>query len=181
MTKKVGVNVKIDKELKEQFFELCSDLNITASSIMNIYASIVVNRKCIPFDVSIDPFYSESNMRYLKKIFEDVKEGKAHYSEHDLIDNDDQVGNYMSKGKKEIVNISIRMDENLKKDFENICEELGVTVSAAFTILIKKMVREKRVPFPITNNPFYKKSEVSAMDFIDEKRPYIFEKELTKD
>ncbi len=33
-----------------------------------------------------DPFYLESNMRYLKNIMQEIKEGKAHFVEHDLIE-----------------------------------------------------------------------------------------------
>ncbi len=89
MTMKVGVNVKIDKNLKDQFFALCSNLGLTASSVMNMYANTVVKRKCIPFDVSIDPFYCESNMRYLQKLFKDAKDGKVHFSQHDMIETDE--------------------------------------------------------------------------------------------
>ena len=34
----------------------------------------------------IDPFYSKSNIRYLEGIVKDVKDGTAHFSEHDLIE-----------------------------------------------------------------------------------------------
>lgn len=34
---------------------------------------------------SADPFYSEANIRYLEKIAQDVKDGTAHFAEHDLI------------------------------------------------------------------------------------------------
>lgn len=34
--------------------------------------------------VSVDPFYSESNMRYLEGIAHDVAQGKAHFAEHEL-------------------------------------------------------------------------------------------------
>lgn len=33
-----------------------------------------------------NPFYLESNMRYLKNIMQEIKEGKAHFVEHDLIE-----------------------------------------------------------------------------------------------
>lgn len=42
----------------------------------------------IPFELSVDPFYSESNIRYLEGIMQDVKDGKAHFAEHDLIEVD---------------------------------------------------------------------------------------------
>lgn len=39
-------------------------------------------------DVCVDPFYSESNLRYLEKIACEVAEGKAHFEQHDLIEVD---------------------------------------------------------------------------------------------
>lgn len=36
----------------------------------------------------IDPFYSDSNIRYLENIVSDIKDGKAHFAEHDLIEVD---------------------------------------------------------------------------------------------
>ena len=35
---------------------------------------------------SIDPFYTESNMAYLKKVVEDIEFGKAVLVEHELIE-----------------------------------------------------------------------------------------------
>lgn len=39
-------------------------------------------------EVSADPFYAESNVRHLENIMRDVKTGKAHFAEHDLIEVD---------------------------------------------------------------------------------------------
>ena len=40
----------------------------------------------IPFEVSVDPFYSEANMAYLKKVMSEIDSGKATLSEHELIE-----------------------------------------------------------------------------------------------
>lgn len=34
---------------------------------------------------STDPFYSESNIRYLDSIMQDMKDGKVHFAEHELM------------------------------------------------------------------------------------------------
>ncbi len=44
---------------------------------------------------------------------------------------------------------NMRMDEELKKDVEDVCKEMGITMTAAFTMLAKKISREKRIPFSI--------------------------------
>ena len=51
--------------------------------------------------------------------------------------------------------IRIRMDAALKKDFDEICRELGLSMSTAVTMLAKKMTRERRLPFEVPADPFY--------------------------
>ena len=47
-------------------------------------------------------------------------------------------------------NINIRMDGNLKRDFERLCGDLGLTMTAAFNVFAKTMVRQRRIPFEIS-------------------------------
>lgn len=47
------------------------------------------------------------------------------------------------------VNINIRMDSDLKKQFEAFCADMGMTMTTAFNIFAKKTVREYRIPFEI--------------------------------
>ena len=51
--------------------------------------------------------------------------------------------------------VKFRINEKTKKEMEDICSELGITVSAALNIFIKKMTREKRIPFEVSIDPFY--------------------------
>ena len=60
--------------------------------------------------------------------------------------------------------ISIRMNDALKKDFDSICTELGITMTTAVTILAKKMTREKRLPFELSIDPFYSESNIKALN-----------------
>ncbi len=47
-------------------------------------------------------------------------------------------------------NISIRMDEKLKKQFDYLCNEFGLTMSTAINMFVKTVVREKRIPFELS-------------------------------
>lgn len=47
-------------------------------------------------------------------------------------------------------NVNIRMEENLKKQFDNLCNELGLTMTSAINIFAKTMVRQKGMPFEIS-------------------------------
>jgi DNA-damage-inducible protein J len=67
------------------------------------------------------------------------------------------------KGVDNMATISIRMDDNLKKDVENVCEELGLSMSTAFTIFAKKLSREKRIPFDVSIDPFYSDMNMTCL------------------
>ncbi len=51
------------------------------------------------------------------------------------------------------VMVNFRMDEDLKKHMEQACKEMGLSMTAAFTIFAAKVSREKRIPFEITAQP----------------------------
>ena len=45
--------------------------------------------------------------------------------------------------------VSIRMDSELKRRFEQFCEDVGMNMTTAFTIFANKVVNEDRIPFDI--------------------------------
>lgn len=47
------------------------------------------------------------------------------------------------------VNVTIRMDENLKKQADVLFSELGMNMTTAFTIFTKQAIREQGIPFNI--------------------------------
>lgn len=51
--------------------------------------------------------------------------------------------------------VSVRMDDTLKKEFDSVCNDLGLSMTTAITMLAKKMTREKRIPFEVSVDPFY--------------------------
>ena len=59
--------------------------------------------------------------------------------------------------------VSIRMDDGLKKEFDSICNELGMTMTTAVVMLAKKMSREKRLPFEVSIDPFYSETNMKAL------------------
>lgn len=60
--------------------------------------------------------------------------------------------------------INVRMDDQLKNNFDTLCDELGITMSTAITIFVKKAVREQRIPFDMALDPFYSKSNMEAIE-----------------
>ena len=45
--------------------------------------------------------------------------------------------------------VNIRMDADLKRQFEAFCSDMGMSMTTAFCIVAKKVVREYRIPFEI--------------------------------
>ena len=45
--------------------------------------------------------------------------------------------------------VNIRMDESTKKAFDLFCSEIGISVSSAFNMFAKTVVREHRIPFEL--------------------------------
>ncbi|MCI9033988.1 MAG: type II toxin-antitoxin system RelB/DinJ family antitoxin [Lachnospiraceae bacterium] len=86
MAQTVNVNFRLDEEVKKSMEQVCSDLGLSMSSAFTIFAKKVSREKRIPFDVSIVPFYSESNRRYLEKKMEEYKAGKLQSAEHERIE-----------------------------------------------------------------------------------------------
>lgn len=61
------------------------------------------------------------------------------------------------------VNVNFRMDAELKKSMEAICEEMGLSMTTAFTIFAKAVSRERRIPFEVTADPFYSQSNMAHL------------------
>lgn len=82
-----NLSIRIDEDLKQEFDLLCESIGMSMTTAICIFAKKAVSERRIPFDVTAnDPFYSESNMRYLETVIRDIKTGKAHFAEHDLIE-----------------------------------------------------------------------------------------------
>ena len=60
--------------------------------------------------------------------------------------------------------VNFRMDENLKIDLERLCDDLGITMTTAFTVFAKKATKENRIPFELTGDPFYSKKNMSRLE-----------------
>ena len=44
---------------------------------------------------------------------------------------------------------SVRMEENLKTKFEDLCDSFGMNMNTAFNVFARAVVRERRIPFEI--------------------------------
>jgi DNA-damage-inducible protein J len=88
----------MDEVLKAQFESFCSDVGLTMSAAFNVFAKSVILHNRIPFEITNeaqtgkeleregfiiprgeenDPFWSESNLRVVKKGIRQIEEGKV--------------------------------------------------------------------------------------------------------
>ena len=58
--------------------------------------------------------------------------------------------------------INFRIDEELKKGMEQACKEMGLSITAAFTIFATKVSKERRIPFEVAADPdpFYSEANM---------------------
>ena len=80
------VNFRMDEELKKIMEQTCADMGMSMTTAFTIFAKKVAKEKRIPFEITADPFYSTSNMRYLESVLSDIEAGRAKLVEHDLIE-----------------------------------------------------------------------------------------------
>ena len=59
--------------------------------------------------------------------------------------------------------VNFRMDAALKQSMEQVCREMGMSMTTAFTIFAAKVCREKRIPFEINADPFYSESNMAHL------------------
>ena len=61
--------------------------------------------------------------------------------------------------------VNFRIDQELKRNMDAVCKEMGMTTTSAFAIFATKVVREHRIPFEINADPFYSSEN---MEFLRE-------------
>ena len=60
--------------------------------------------------------------------------------------------------------MSIHIDDSLKEQFSRFCENVGMSVSTAFTLYAKIVVHEQAIPFQIKyDDPFYSKENLAEL------------------
>jgi DNA-damage-inducible protein J len=78
------VNIRIDDDLKEKADSLFDELGLNMTTAFNMFIKTAIRQQGIPFDLSLDPFYSERNMKILRESIRDADMGKL--TEHELIE-----------------------------------------------------------------------------------------------
>lgn len=83
-----NINIRMDEELKKQFDEFCSNVGMTMTTAICVFAKKTVREQRIPFEITADPFYSTENIKRLEKATNDLEHGKG--KEHKIIEVDNE-------------------------------------------------------------------------------------------
>lgn len=84
-----NVSIRMDEDLKKQFDKFCTEAGMTMTTAVCIFAKTVVRQQRIPFEIAVDPFYSDEHIAELERRYADVKAGRNMH-EHELIEEDDE-------------------------------------------------------------------------------------------
>ena len=60
--------------------------------------------------------------------------------------------------------ISLRVDDDLKRNAERTFDDIGLSMSTAINIFLKTVVRENRIPFELSADPFYSKENIEELE-----------------
>jgi len=62
--------------------------------------------------------------------------------------------------------LSVRIDENIKRRFDNFCTDAGLNASVAVNMFVRAVIREQKIPFEIigSDDPFYSEKNLVHLD-----------------
>ena len=66
-----------------------------------------------------------------------------------------------------MANLTIRIDNNDKQEFARICEKIGLSVSTAFNVFVKSVIREEKIPFELSakeQDGFYSEANIRHLE-----------------
>ena len=68
------------------------------------------------------------------------------------------------------INVTIRIDEELKEEADRLFDELGMSFTTAINVFVKQSLREGRIPFEITTTPRMAGFDHSVIGLSDSQR-----------
>lgn len=80
------LSMRIDDNVKKKAEMACDALGLTMTTAINLYLVKLGNEMRIPFEVSVDPFYSPLNQKVLKESIDQLKAGRG--TVHDIVEVD---------------------------------------------------------------------------------------------
>lgn len=60
--------------------------------------------------------------------------------------------------------ICLRVDDDVKRDAERTFNDIGLSMSSAVNIYLKRVARDNGIPFKLSADPFYSKDNVDELE-----------------
>lgn len=80
------VNVRMDVETKRDMESVCKELGMSMTTAFTIFAKKMGRERRIPFEVSIDPFYTEANLAHIRRGVAALDAGRG--ASHELLEDE---------------------------------------------------------------------------------------------
>ena len=68
------------------------------------------------------------------------------------------------KGVVFMAQINVRVDDDIKRNAERTFDDIGLSMSTAINIFLKTVVRENRIPFELSADPFYSRENIAELE-----------------
>lgn len=85
----MNLSVRVDEKDKKKFENFCNETGMNVSVAINMFIKTVLREQRLPFEIKVDKFYSEKNMKYIEKVIQDIESGKAKLEEHELVEGEE--------------------------------------------------------------------------------------------
>ena len=64
----------------------------------------------------------------------------------------------------DMASINFRMERSQKNELEKVCREMGMTMTTAFNIFAQRVIRDRKIPFEVSADPFYSEKNMRRLD-----------------
>ncbi len=72
-----NVSIRVDDTVKKRAESICSELGLSLSAATNLFYKKLISYGGIPFELKVDPFYSEENQQHLEKAIQKYQNGTS--------------------------------------------------------------------------------------------------------
>ena len=166
------VEIHLTAEDKQHFETLCNKEGVALEFAVNAFVCKTLSANQIPFTIGggpitdpqvleamaeveqmrADPSYGKSYSSFAEMMDDVFGDDWARPSEEDLAEERRRafMSDEVEDIKSSIVAINIQMDSDLKQEFNEFCEDVGMPMSTAINIFVRKCLRENQFPFDLT-------------------------------
>ena len=84
MSDTCNLQIRLDTELRNEAQTVLAGMGMDVSTAVRIFLRQVVTDRSLPFRPTLDPFYNSANVAHLKKVLNDIRDGRG-IEEHALL------------------------------------------------------------------------------------------------